>query len=163
MKELVFLLEEPSMREFLNVLLPRLLPANVVFKLIAHEGKRDLEKSIPRKLRAWQNPNAHFIILHDQDSRNCVELKESLSSLCQQVLFSQNVTIRIVCRELESWFLGDFQAIEKTYPCKLPKNKAKYRDPDKIDYPKEVLKRLVKTYQPRSGARAKYPPIMISV
>lgn len=49
---LVFLLEELSMKVFLEGLLPRVLPEHIGVQLIPHEGKSDLEKSIPRKLRA---------------------------------------------------------------------------------------------------------------
>jgi hypothetical protein len=41
-KQLVFLLEEPSMAEVLKVLLPKVLPDNIGFKLIIHEGKQEL-------------------------------------------------------------------------------------------------------------------------
>ena len=47
---LVFLLEERSMKEFLDILLPKILPENVGFRTIPHEGKSDLEKSIKTKL-----------------------------------------------------------------------------------------------------------------
>jgi hypothetical protein len=39
MKTLVFMIEEPSMREVLKILLPKLLPQEVGFKLIVHKGK----------------------------------------------------------------------------------------------------------------------------
>ena len=48
-KRVIFVLEEASMRDLLVGLLPRLYP-NMVFECLAHEGKNDLEKSIPRKL-----------------------------------------------------------------------------------------------------------------
>ena len=46
---LVFLLEEKSMKVFLDNLLPRILPPNVSFFTIAHEGKtdRELQKLLP--------------------------------------------------------------------------------------------------------------------
>jgi len=50
---LVFLPEERSMKTFLEALLPRLFP-DLAFFCIAHEGKSDLEKSIPRKLKGWR-------------------------------------------------------------------------------------------------------------
>jgi len=61
--KLVFLLEERSMKEFLRGLLPRILPAGCEFQLIPHEGKSDLEKSIPRKLRAWLEPEVRFVVV----------------------------------------------------------------------------------------------------
>lgn len=57
MSRVVFLLEERSMKELLEGLLPRLFPG-LPFLCIPHEGKRDLERSIPRKLRAWREPGA---------------------------------------------------------------------------------------------------------
>lgn len=49
------MLEEASMRDLLVRLLPRLYP-NMVFEFLVHEGKSDLDRSIPRKLRAWREP-----------------------------------------------------------------------------------------------------------
>jgi hypothetical protein len=57
MGRLVFLLEEPSMKLFLEALLPRLFP-RLDFLCLQHEGKSDLEQSIPRKLRTWNEQNA---------------------------------------------------------------------------------------------------------
>lgn len=47
MSRIVFLLEERSMKTLLDGLLPRFLPG-ISFLCIPHEGKQDLEKSIPR-------------------------------------------------------------------------------------------------------------------
>lgn len=57
MSRLVFLLEERSMKILLETFLPRFFP-DISFLCVAHEGKQDLEKSIPRKLRAWCEPGA---------------------------------------------------------------------------------------------------------
>jgi len=57
---LVFMVEEPSMKLFLDHYIPRRFPA-LQFQCISHRGKNDLEKSIPRKLRAWHG--AHFVII----------------------------------------------------------------------------------------------------
>jgi hypothetical protein len=51
MSRVIFLLEEYSMKVLLDGLLPRLFP-DLQFLCVAHEGKQDLERSIPRKLRA---------------------------------------------------------------------------------------------------------------
>jgi hypothetical protein len=58
MRKVIFLLEELSMKAFLEGYLPRLIP-DLDFLCIQHEGKQDLEKSIPRKFRAW--PGAAFV------------------------------------------------------------------------------------------------------
>ncbi|MDR3600409.1 MAG: hypothetical protein P4L49_08030 [Desulfosporosinus sp.] len=63
MKEVVFLVEEPSMKEFLRGILPRVIPDNVSYTIIHHEGKQDLERSIPKKLRAFRKQNTQFVVL----------------------------------------------------------------------------------------------------
>ena len=45
MGRMVFLLEEQSMKELLDGLLPRLFPG-LNFLCVPHEGKKDLERSI---------------------------------------------------------------------------------------------------------------------
>ena len=78
----MFLLEESVL---LHGLLPRLFP-NLPFLCIPHEGKQDLEKSIPRKLRAWREAGVHFCVIRDNDQGDCHELKRKLNALCQRLL-----------------------------------------------------------------------------
>ena len=97
--KLIFILEELSMKELLDRILPRILPEGVDFQTIPHAGKRDLELSLPRKLRAWNEPDVAFVVVHDQDSNDCVELKRELQGIC--AMSGRQVLIRIACRELE--------------------------------------------------------------
>lgn len=157
--KLVFLVEENSMRDTLNGLLPRVLPSGVTWQCIPHEGKSDLEKSIPRKLRAWNEPGVRFVILRDQDSADCQQVKKHLVELCRQG-GKKDVLVRVVCRELESWFLGDFQAVETAMNVEglTPLyGKAKFRQPDDVQAPFEEIKKLIPLYQKGSGARAIAP------
>lgn len=154
---IVFLLEERSMAEMLKILLPKIIPSNITYKCITHEGKQDLEKSIPRKLKAFSK-KTKFIIVIDKDSGDCLQIKQKIFKLCQQAN-RPDTLIRIACHELESWFLGDLKAVEKGFairPEKLAKlkSKAKYRNPDALGSPKQELKKLVSNYQPISGSRA---------
>jgi len=98
--KLIFLLEEPSAKEFLEHLLPRLLPATVSFKCIAHEGKSDLEKRIIYKLNGWKEDNVKFVILRDQDSSNCHDIKQKIINICKRSKHKDTL-IRIACHE---WF-----------------------------------------------------------
>lgn len=164
MKEIVFLLEEPSMREVLNAILPQVIPSHIVFSVHPHEGKQDLERSIPRKLRAWQNPQARFVILRDQDSANCLDIKQRLQKLCEQT-GRDNCLIRIVCHELEAWFLGDLAAVSVAYD--LPhltrlSEKAKFRNPDRLSNAADELQKLVEGYQKVGGARAIAPHLNLA-
>lgn len=159
MKEFVFLLEERSMKVFLESLLSRILKSNIKITLIPHEGKTDLQKSIPRKLRAWQNPEARFVILHDQDSHDCKKLKQKLQKICAES-GKPNTLIRIVCRELESWFLGDLRAVEKGMNLSglaSQQTKKKFRNPDRLNNAAEELCKIVPSYSKMSGASAITP------
>ena len=74
MRRIVFLLEEPSMVELLRGVLPKVFPEWVESQhwiAVPHNGKSDLEASIPRKLRAWNMPEDRFIIMRDNDGGDC--------------------------------------------------------------------------------------------
>lgn len=150
---LVFLLEERSMKEFLDILLPKILPENVGFRTIPHEGKSDLEKSIKTKLKAWTDPEAVFVVVHDQDSGDCIEIKRHLSELCSG--YGKRFLIRIPCRELEAWYWGDLEAVSAAYGVDLTplKRRKAYRDPDKIINPKNELKKHLPQITQIDGAR----------
>ena len=46
MKTIVFFLEEPSAREMLEGVLPRILPEEVKVRYLVFQGKQDLEKNL---------------------------------------------------------------------------------------------------------------------
>jgi Domain of unknown function (DUF4276) len=155
MKQVVFLTEEPSAKEFLSGFVPRCWPGND-FKFFAFEGKQDLEKNIERKLRGWTNQEAIFIILRDQDSADCTKVKSKLVKLAQNSK-KRHFLVRIVCRELESWFVGDWNmlavAFDRPQLCLLDK-KAPYREPDTLHNPIEFVEREIEGYTKIAGARA---------
>jgi Domain of unknown function (DUF4276) len=153
MSRVVFLLEEPSMKVLLEGLLPRLLPS-LPFLCITHEGKQDLERSIPRKLKAWREPGVRFVVVRDNDRGDCHALKARLADLCREGGHPETL-IRIACQELEAWYLGEPEALAKAYGDRLSglANKARYRNPDALPRPSEELAKLVPAYQKISGAR----------
>lgn len=157
--KLIFLLEEPSMKYLLDELLPRILPPDVTFQTIPHHGKRDLEKSIPRKLRGWKEPgDIRFVILHDQDMKDCIALKQELLQLC--AVTDRACLVRIACQEMEASYFGDIEALCSAY--KRPKlkdmiGKKKFRVPDTIPDPKGELYKLIPEHQQISGAKRVAP------
>ncbi len=154
MSRVVFLLEELSMKRLLEGLLPRLVP-DMPFLCVVHEGKGDLLKSIPRKLRAWREPGARFIIVHDQDFEDCHRLKRKLTELCSEA-GREETLIRIPCQELEAWYFGEPEAMAEAYGKAWPRTlakRAKYRDPDAIRKPSAELEQHVDGFQKTSGAR----------
>lgn len=158
---IVFLLEEKSMKYFLDGILPRILPENVTFLTIPHEGKSDLQKSIPIKLRGWKQGDTKFVIVQDQDANDCRDLKQKLVELCTP--YQREVLVRIACHELEAWYFGDLDAVSEAYGKNLRKLKKKksYRIPDDIISPKKELKRILPTLQQISGAKKIAPYIDI--
>lgn len=150
---LIFLLEEPSMKEVLDVLLPEILPEGVLFQTIPHSGKSDLQQSIPRKLQAWNTPDTKFVIIQDQDSANCIDLKKKLLELAEPS--GREVLVRIACKELESWYFGDLNAVSQAYGRDVRglAQKKKYRIPDQIGNPKKELQALFPKHQQIDGAR----------
>lgn len=156
MSELVFLLEERSAEELLKGMLPLILPKEFQFRCIAFEGKQDLEKQLVRRIRGYLRPDARFIVMRDQDSGDCRLIKAALVDKCRQAGRNDSL-VRIVCRELESWYLADLEAVEKGLEVKgLSKKqaKAKFRDPDNFSSPYKTLIELASAYQKISGSRA---------
>ena len=101
------------MRDLLYGLLPRLYP-DLTFLCLVHEGKSDLEKSIPRKLRAWREPGVRFVVLRDNDGDDCMHLKQKLARICQESGRADTL-VRIVCQELEAWYLGEPDALADAF------------------------------------------------
>lgn len=154
MSRLVFLLEEPSIKVLLEGLLPRLFPTLDIL-CIKHEGKSDLEKSLPRKLRAWNRPDDHFVVLRDGDGKDCKALKASLSKMCAEA-GREDTLVRIVCQELEAWYFGDLEAFADVFSAPALRRQAArvgYRDPDAIAKPSKELIRLYPAFQKTDGAR----------
>jgi hypothetical protein len=57
-------------------------------------------------------PDSFFVVLRDQDSGDCLEIKERLMALCGRA-GKEDALVRIACRELESFYLGDLKAVER--------------------------------------------------
>lgn len=157
-KELVFLLEERSAKVMLESLLPRMLDERIGFKLIAFEGKQDLEKRMTMRMRGYLNTEARFVVMRDQDSDpNCVALKSRLIMKCQESGRGDVSLVRLACRELETFYLADLKAVEKALDIKglgAKQQVAKFRNPDNLVSPSHELKTLSKQrYEKISGSR----------
>ena len=80
--------------------------------------------------------------MQDQDSSECKILKTKLSNLCTENGNVPNL-IRIVCKELQAWYIGDFKAVKQAYPkfkAENYSNKSKYRNPDVCNASDELKK-----------------------
>lgn len=160
MRTIVFFLEEPSAKEMLIGILPGILPPETIPRYIVFQGKQDLEKNMVKRLRYWQLPNSLFVVMRDQDSGDCIAIKEKLTRLCRQA-GKDDVLIRIACHELESFYLGDLKAVENglgLHGISSAQNKSKFINPDRLGNPSEELIKLTNSaYKKIAGSRAIAP------
>ncbi len=163
MSELVFLLEEPSAEAMLAGLLPRILPKGIRYRCIVFEGKQDLEAQLVRRIRGYRVPHSRFIILRDQDAEDCHTVKARLTDLCLNARHPETL-IRIACKELESWYLGDLEAVQKGLKINGLaglQDKRIYRTPDAVQSPARQLGRIAPIYQKVAGSRAIGPHLKL--
>ena len=154
--QIVIFCEELSAKVFLDEFLPPLLPVGVSLRTIPHQGKTDLQRSLPKKLKAWLDPEARFVILHDKDHNDCHKLKADLRLICTSARSDIKPLIRIVCHELESWYLGDPIALQSAFPRFKPgsiQGKAKFRNVDAVANASEELTKLVPNYEKVTSSR----------
>lgn len=165
MPRVEILVEERSIKEVMRNILPKILSdkwkLDENYFIREHEGKSDLRSSIEKKVKVFSNWHEPIgvVIVHDQDTADCKLLKDKLVGLCNKGTFPY--LVRIICRELESWYIGDFNAVEQAYPhfkAASYQNKAKFRNPDLCNACDELIK-ILPEFQTVSGAR-KISPFM---
>jgi hypothetical protein len=147
------LVEEPSAAELLRVLVPQLLGPYVSYELRVFQGKPDLLRQLPNRLRAYPDwlPHAYgpdwcVVVLIDEDREDCRVLKQKLEAFAHDAGLTTRTQVqtgaagpyhvvnRIAVEEIEAWFFGDVDALRAAYP-RVPAMlgaKAGYRDPDAI-------------------------------
>lgn len=122
------LVEEQSMRVALDQLLPQIFEDRATHKIIVFNGKQDLLRKLPARLKAyrqWMPPDYRIVILIDEDRQDCQKLKQQLEraaidaglttkSTASDAAFQ--VVNRIAVEELEAWYFGDVEALVKAYP-----------------------------------------------
>jgi hypothetical protein len=141
------LVEEPSAEEALRHLLPKLLKGRSRYKIINFGSKSKLLKLLGQRLAAYgdrinKGENLKIIVLVDRDHDDCETLKNQLETTAQQKgLFTKSkpnpqgkflVLNRIVIEELESWFIGDPEALRKAFSSlpTIPPKSGIFRSPD---------------------------------
>ena len=142
------------MQALLEGLLPRLFPS-LLFLCMSHEGKDELDQNIVHILRNWRVPGDRFVIVRDNNNGNCRALKERLRQLCREGRRDDTV-IRIVCQELEAWYLGEPNAMADAFSndnLRNIGNRAPYRNPDTRPRPSSDMQSLVPEFQKIAGAR----------
>ncbi|MEH2378757.1 MAG: DUF4276 family protein [Nostoc sp.] len=154
-----FLVEEYSTEVTLNLIVPKIIGNIHTFKIHNFQNKDRLLKKLPERMQVYSKfipDDWRIVIVVDQDRENCQELKNKLCKASSIVTREKgNIVLhRIAVEELESWFLGDVQAIRVEYeriPASLSQ-KTKFRNPDAITGGTwEQLDRILKRYGYETG------------
>lgn len=146
------------MEAFLDTLIPGLAPSLSV-RVRSFDGKRDLLRKLPDRLRGYRHSlrsDERIMILVDRDEQDCVALKTLLETIAQEAGLTTRtrpgaadwrVVNRIVIKELEAWYFGDWEAVRTAYPRVSPRvpRQSIYRDPDAIMGPTaRTLERILR-------------------
>lgn len=160
-ENLVILVEGKSEKALLDTIVPKILPEGVTHHCILFDGKQDLMKNVALKIRAWKKPNSAFLVMRDQDSGDCKAIKQLILDECAKTFRNpREYLVRIACHELESFYLGDLNAVKSAgFKVTLSKKfKNGYPDPDSIVSAKDELFKITgKEYQEITGSTAIAP------
>jgi hypothetical protein len=124
-----FLLEERSAKVALKAILPKILSDDVSSDFHVFEGKHDLLKQLPARLKGYNrgiSEDWRIIVLIDEDREDCMALKARLEKAAHDAGFvtkssaplkgNFQVVNRLAIEELEAWFFGDIEALQTAYP-----------------------------------------------
>lgn len=142
------LVEEPSAKTSLEILVPKILGDRASFSVIGFQGKRQMQNRLSSRLRGYaariRHENLRVVVLIDEDRQDCRGLKARLEDMALNVglrtksspgaLGAFHVVNRLAIEELEAWFFGDIEALHAAFP-RIPLSlaqKAPYRVPDAI-------------------------------
>ena len=154
--------EEESMEAFLQEVLDRIFDDGCTFEIRRFQGKPDLLKNLPNRLRGyakWIPLGYRIVVIVDRDRDDCRTLKNEIEDIISESgLVSRSrssgadwqVVSRIAIEELEAWYFGDWEATRCAYP-RVPDTipqRAGYRDPDSIKGgTKEAFKRILQRHR----------------
>ena len=110
------------MEAFLAESLPSLVGPGSTFTIHAYQGKPDLLKKLPARLRAYANwlpANMRVVVVVDRDDEDCLVLKNRMEAAADEaglVTRSNNIAewqvlTRIAIEELEAWFFGEWESV----------------------------------------------------
>ena len=119
---ILLLVEGGSEERFIRAFLPHLgFKESVDFFLKSYGGRRRLKSGTRAELRGWKAPEVRkFIIQKDQEelSNDCKQVKQDILQWVKEQCPKQSkrLLVRITCRELEAWYLGDLDALWGVFP-----------------------------------------------
>ena len=139
-RDILVFVEEPSAYEVVRAVARKLALQDRVL-IFKHRGAGDLERSLGRKIVADPKSDSKYLILRDADGGDCRALKSRLLALIPSSRRARTL-VRIVCQELEAWYLAQPDALlaAGALKRKLPVNILR-GDVDAVSDPKGVFLR----------------------
>lgn len=145
MIRLEVLVEEPSAEEALKHILQKIVAGRARTSIHNMRSKGRLLRELPARLRGYRSriergEKLRILVIVDRDDDDCEVLKRQLEIMALDAGLSTKsspnregrfqVVNRIAVVELESWFIGDPQALRQTFsklPARFPAN---FSNPD---------------------------------
>ena len=108
-------------------------------RIVEHDGVGDLKRSLASKILAELGPDRKFLILRDGDGLDCLGIKRELTDLVPP-LRRERTLVRIVCQELESWYLAQPAALKRAgvLASAIPGSILR-KPPDALTGPKQIF------------------------
>ena len=139
-KDIVVFVEEASALEIVRAVSSKLgLAARV--KILKHQGADDLKKSMANKIMSDPFESSKFMVLCDADGKDCKALKRELMEKVPQNRRARTL-VRIVCQELEAWYLAQPEALSRAGALAKPiPHSVRSKSADAITNPKRTFRR----------------------
>lgn len=159
-RRLEFLVEEASMEAFLQALLPRFLPQSCQYAVHPFNGKPDLLRKLPQRLRGYRSilgSDCRIVVVLDRDQDDCRELKSRLERMALKAGLKTRSTAqkgcwqvvnRLAIEELEAWYFGDWATVCAVYQevsPNIPRKKG-LRKPDEIKGTWEAFEKVLQQH-----------------
>jgi Domain of unknown function (DUF4276) len=142
---LIVLVEGTSEVHVMESVLKKLGMTSSAFRVIPHQGNGELKRKLHKSLRAWRDAETRFLIMRDNDGGDCRDRKAELLKIISHEGKLAQARVRIVCQELEAWYLGDEEALRaadfigqkgRASPSVMK------RDPDSVEKPSKHVGRM---------------------
>jgi hypothetical protein len=117
-KDILVFVEEASAFEVVRAPVKKMELAERA-TILKHKGAGDLERSLRKKIAADPFPNSKFLIAREADNLNCCSLKSKLIELVPEAKRDRTL-VRIVCQELEAWYLAQSENLASTNVLRKP-------------------------------------------
>jgi len=111
--QFVCFVEGKSDKEMLKGIIPRLTGLkNDRIEIYDLRGKPSLLARVGDLLRGYETSENVFLVMCDKDREDCMSLKKEIQRAVGKHK-AERTRVRIACHELESFYLGDLQAVEQ--------------------------------------------------